>query len=210
MKLFLDGPVGKLEASLEPASHPIGSVAVVCHPHPVHGGTMHNRVVVRIARALVRHGVDVLRFNFRGAGESEGSYDAGVGEQADFLAALDFLKQQKPNAGIILAGFSFGSWVAFKAGASEPNLRALVGVGMPLTHFDFDFLAGCEAPKIGIQGEFDEFGPRRAIEDFWDRLKEPKSLTVIRDADHFFTDHITFLEQTLDTELDRLLKPRHG
>jgi hypothetical protein len=195
MNLFFDGPVGDLEAIYETAPHPSGWAALVCHPHPVYGGTMRNRVVVRIARALLAAGANVLRFNFRGVERSRGAYDGGVGEQADAAAALEFLKSRNPGAPLCVGGFSFGSWVGFKAGLSDAAVCGFLGVGVPINRFDFDFLAGSAAPKWIIQGGEDEFGDVAELERAMSRWTAPTELTVIPDADHFFSDHIADLER---------------
>lgn len=188
MKLFLDGPVGTLEAIFEPASEPAGMAALVCHPHPVHGGTMHNRVVVRIARAFSAIGADVLRFNFRGAGASQGSYDSGVGERLDAVSALEFLKAECPNVPLFVGGFSFGSWVGFRAALQEPRVKGLLGVGIPVRHFDFDFLQSNQLPKWMIQGEDDEFGSIIKVKELIESCSEPKGFSCVAGSDHFFTD----------------------
>ncbi|HMW00529.1 MAG TPA: alpha/beta hydrolase [Acidobacteriota bacterium] len=190
MKLFLDGPVGKLEAIFETAGTSAGLKALVCHPHPVHGGTMHNRVVVRIARALLAVGVDVLRINFRGTGDSEGSYDAGVGELQDALAAIHFLEQQRPGWPLIVGGFSFGSWVSFRAGLQVPQTCGLLAAGLPVRHYDFDFVSRSPLPKWVIQGEFDEFGNSRQVAAVVDTFANPKGFSFVPEADHYFSDHI--------------------
>jgi hypothetical protein len=156
---------------------------------------MRNRVVVRIARALLAAGANVLRFNFRGVERSRGAYDGGVGEQADAAAALEFLKSRNPGAPLCVGGFSFGSWVGFKAGLSDAAVGGFLGVGVPINRFDFDFLTGSAAPKWIIQGGADEFGDIAELERAMSRWTAPKELTVIPDADHFFSDHILDLER---------------
>src|SRR6202045_4431189 len=132
---FLPGPAGRLEAVLwavpqrgDAAPPPLA--AVVCHPHPLFGGTMHNKVVYQTAKTIHRFGLPVLRFNFRGAGSSEGAHDEGRGEQDDVSAALDFLAAQYPGAPLLLAGFSFGSWVGLHAGCQGPGVTDLIGLGV--------------------------------------------------------------------------------
>jgi uncharacterized protein len=204
MNITLNGPAGELEAIYDIAPVPSGWAAVVCHPHPVYGGTMHNRVVVRIARAFLAHGANVLRFNFRGVGASQGGYDGGVGEQADVAAAFEYLKTEHPDAPLALGGFSFGSWVGFRAALAESRVSALLGVGIPTRHFDFSFLYRSPLPKWVVQGGEDEFGQTEDVQNVIAACAEPKGLTVVPEADHFFTDHIDVLATELDAAVRRI------
>src|ERR1700733_9637645 len=130
--LFLSGPAGRLEALLEePEEEPLREAALVCHPHPQHGGTMHNKVVYRIARGLRRAGAVVLRFNYRGVNLSEGQYDHGIGEVEDARAALALLRSRYPSLPFSLAGFSFGSRIILKLGCEMPGVSRLIAVGFP-------------------------------------------------------------------------------
>lgn len=204
MNITLNGPAGELEAIHDFAPHPSGWAAVVCHPHPVYGGTMHNRVVVRIARAFLANGAHVVRFNFRGVGASQGGYDGGIGEQGDVAAAFQYLKNQYPGLPLALGGFSFGSWVGFRAAQSENAVAALLGVGIPTRHFDFSFLYRSNLPKWIVQGEDDEFGQPPDVKEVVESLAEPKGLTVVPEADHFFSDHIDVLATELDSAVKRI------
>ncbi|MCS7079694.1 MAG: alpha/beta fold hydrolase [Chloracidobacterium sp.] len=186
MTLLFDGPVGPLEGLYTPAPQPRGWAALVCHPHPVFGGTMHNRIVYRTAKAFTAAGAHVLRFNFRGVGASRGSYDGGVGEQEDAAAALDYLHRQHPGDQLVVAGYSFGSWVGFQAAVRRSHVAGLLGIGVPVTRFDFSFLHTVPLPKRIIQGDADDFGPVTAVEAWLSRCREPKGLTVVAGADHFF------------------------
>lgn len=160
--------------------------AIVCHPHPQYGGTMHNKVVFRTGRALRQLGMAVLRFNFRGVGRSTGSYDYGHGERADVQAAIDYLNQQYPQADIVLAGFSFGAWVGLAVGAQDARVSHLIGIGMPVNMNDFSFLVNCSKPKLFIQGSADEFGSVECMQALLLTIPEPKGLALIEGADHFF------------------------
>lgn len=199
MTFLLDGPAGPLEALYTSPPNPQGWAALVCHPHPVFGGTMHNRVVYRTAKALLGGGAHVLRFNFRGVGASRGGYDGGIGEQADASAALAYLQARHPQKPLIVAGFSFGSWVGFQSALRNPQVRGLLGVGVPALRFDFSFLHKVTLPKWIIQGAADEFGPASAVETLLTRCQEPKELTFIPEANHFFDDHQTELAEALAT-----------
>jgi len=175
--------------------------AVVCHPHPQFGGTMHNKVVFRIAAALVEHGIPALRFNFRGVGRSTGEFDAGQGEAADIRAALDALDARYPGLPLLLAGFSFGSWVGLPVGCADPRVTHLLGVGVPVSLLRTDDLAGCDKPKLIVQGEHDQYGPRDTLTAWYARIPEPKRLTIVPDADHFFTQQQSELAAALDAGL---------
>ncbi|MFQ5778499.1 MAG: alpha/beta hydrolase, partial [Terriglobia bacterium] len=151
--LFLPGPAGKLEALWEePQPARAGLAGLICHPHPLYGGTFHNKVVHHTALALQELGLPVLRFNFRGAGQSEGKHDKGRGEADDVRAALAHLTGKIPSARIILAGFSFGAWVGLRVGCEDARVEALVGVGLPADNDDFSYLAACPKPKLFVQG----------------------------------------------------------
>jgi hypothetical protein len=189
--ILLEGPAGRLEAMLwtTPASDP-RFVAIVCHPHPLYGGTMHNKVVYRAAQALHQCGAPVLRFNFRGAGLSEGVHDQGRGEEDDVRAALDYLALEFPRRPILLAGFSFGSWVGLRVGCVDARVTRLIGLGLPVDNCDFSYLHGCEKPKLIIQGGNDQFGSSVNIEALYAALPEPKQIVIVEGADHFFAGRL--------------------
>jgi alpha/beta superfamily hydrolase len=184
---FFEGPAGRIEAIIKEPAGPVARAAIVCHPHPLFGGTMHNKVVFRIARAFQNAGFAVLRFNFRGAGGSEGEHDDdGLGEQADLRAAIDFINQRYPGAEVWLAGFSFGSTVMLRAAACDDRVRALVAAGVPVSKYDFSRISRCNKPKLFVQGSLDQFGPAQDLERFFATLDEPKEMQFIEGADHFF------------------------
>src|SRR5580704_2324765 len=185
--IFIDGPAGRLESLLwTSASKNPTLAAVVCHPHPLFSGTMHNKVVYQTAKALHLRGIPVLRFNFRGTGLSAGVHDDGKGERDDVRAALDYLAGQYAETNILLAGFSFGSWVGLRVGCEDPRVTALMGLGIPVNKYGLSYLNSCAKPKLFIQGENDEFGPQADAEAFVSTLAEPKRLVVVAGADHFF------------------------
>ena len=175
--------------------------AVVCHPHPQFGGTMHNKVVFRLAVALVEHGIPALRFNFREVGRSTGAYDEGLGEADDVRAALDALAARYPGVPLLLAGFSFGAWVGLPVGCADPRVTHLIAAGAPVSLLHADDLAGCVKPKLIVQGELDQYGPRAALEQWFARLPEPKRLIIVPGADHFFTQQQSELAAALDAGL---------
>jgi len=202
--VFLEGAVGKLEAMLwtvAPGSE-LDFAAVVCHPHPLFGGTMHNKVVYQAAKALHKRGIPVLRFNFRGAGRSEGQHDQGLGERQDVRVAIDYLAKEFPSRPIILAGFSFGSWVGLRVGCEDARAIRLIGLGIPVERSDLSYLLDCKKPKLIIQGANDEFGPRKNVEAFFAKLPAPKRLEIVEGADHFFAGRLHEVAAAIDNWLD--------
>jgi len=171
--------------------------AVVCHPHPLHGGTMHNKVVFRAAKAAWQAGLPTLRFNFRGVGKSTGSFSDGIGEREDVTAALDYLGTRFPAVPVCLIGFSFGASVGLRVGANDPRVVTLVGLGVPITSTNMDFLRGVLKPKLIIQGTRDQFGSRAQVESFYGMLAEPKQLYWVQNADHFFTGKLEEVQRAL-------------
>ena len=200
---FLAGPAGRLEALLwtVPVADP-PLVAVVCHPHPLFGGTMHNKVVFQAAKALHLRDIPVLRFNFRGAGHSEGVHDRGIGERDDVHAALDYLSEEFTQRPILLAGFSFGSMVGLRAGCGDQRVSDLIGLGIPVDRSDLTYLRGCAKPKLIIQGSDDQFGARTNVEALFETLPTPKKLVFIDGADHFFTGQLEKVRAAIDAWLD--------
>ena len=196
--LFIDGPAGRLEALLEEPEDPEPRHAVlVCHPHPQHGGTMHNKVVYRIARALRRAGAVVLRFNYRGVNLSEGEYDKGIGEVEDARAALALLRSRYPDLPFSLAGFSFGSRIILKLGCQTPEVTRLIAVGFPANLSDSQSLGQCPIPKVFIVSRNDQFCAVASMEAYFDALAEPKELIWVDAADHFFGGSLDQFEETV-------------
>jgi len=157
---FLEGSAGRIEALLWTVSEKRPtSAAVVCHPHPLYGGTMHNKVVYQAAKALHEAGMPVLRFNFRGTGLSEGEHENGLGERDDVRTAIDYLAHEFPGATLLVAGFSFGAWVGLRVGCEDPRVTRLIGIGIPVAQKDMRFMRNCEQPKLFISGSQDEYGP---------------------------------------------------
>jgi alpha/beta superfamily hydrolase len=185
----LHGPAGRLEAVLNTGRLDASYAALICHPHPLGGGTLHNKVVYHTMKAFTSVGLPVLRFNFRGVGLSEGSHDHGRGEIDDARAALDWLDEhlQLP---ILLAGFSFGSFVGMRAGCGDGRVKGLIGLGIPSLAdgrtYSFEFLEDCTQPKLFVCGAEDQFGPRAAVEPMLQRAAAPKRMVWIEGAEHFF------------------------
>lgn len=171
--------------------------AIVCHPHPQYGGTMHNKVVFRAGRALQSLGMAVLRFNFRGVGKSTGSYDFGQGEKEDVRAAIAFMQRRFPGARIVLTGYSFGAWVGLQVGCTDDRVSHLIGIGTPVATNDFSFLTECRKPKLFVQGTQDEFGPIDQMEALLLAIPQPKELVLIEGADHFFTSKLEALHHAI-------------
>jgi uncharacterized protein len=192
------GPAGLLEAVLmRPAGVPVAT-AVVCHAHPLHGGIMHFKPVFRAAKALQLADLAALRFNFRGVGRSEGTHDHGEGEQGDVRAALGEMERRFPRVPRILGGFSFGSTMALRVGASDPSVHAVFALGFPAAMAgDLSFLDGCAKPRLFVQGEKDAFGDGERIRALVERLPEPRTLVVVPESDHFFTGHLDALQEAV-------------
>jgi len=200
---FLKGRAGKLEALLwTTAAAEFPFVALVCHPHPLFGGTMHNKVVFQTAKTLHLRGIPVLRFNFRGTGLSEGEHDRGHGEQDDVRAALDYLAAEFHGRPILLAGFSFGSWVGMRVGCVDARVTETIGIGLPVDNVDMSFLRGCRKEKLIVQGGNDQYGSLANLEPLFASLREPKRLAVIEGADHFFTGRLLQAGAAIDSWLD--------
>jgi alpha/beta superfamily hydrolase len=196
--LFLAGPAGRLEALLNAGSPDATHAAVVCHPHPLYGGTLHNKVVFHTTKALNSFGFPVLRFNFRGTGLSEGEHASGTGEVEDVRAALDWLEREF-TLPIIFAGFSFGAAVGLRVAYSNDRVDALIALGLPAVAvavrtevrnedrvYDFEFLRACAKPKLFVSGSRDQFGPMGKLEALVNTFADPKKLVRIEAGDHFF------------------------
>ena len=188
--LFLAGPAGRLEALLNAGSPSATHAAVVCHPHPLYGGTLHNKVVFHAMKALNGFGFPVLRFNFRGTGLSEDEHNNGIGEVEDVRAALDWLEQEF-TLPVIFAGFSFGAAVGLRAAYADPRVSALIALGLPAVAvedriYDFEFLRECTKPKLFVSGARDQFAPKGTLEALVSTFADPRKLVRIEAGDHFF------------------------
>src|SRR5260221_695737 len=196
--LFIPAPHGRLEAILkEPRDGSRAGAALVLHPHPLFGGTMHNKVVFRAAAALNDAGLVALRLNFRGVGQSTGEHDEGRGERDDARAGLDYLADHYPGAEITLCGFSFGARVGLEVGMTDNRVTRLISIGTPVDKYDFDFLDQCRKPILFVQGDRDEFGSLARLRELVARITAPVKLKVIKGAGHFFDDQLDELQQAI-------------
>lgn len=191
----IDGPAGRIEVlhRLPPRGVARWGAALVCHPHPLYGGTMHSRVTFHLARALLEAGFATLRFNFRGAGGSSGSHDEGRGELDDARAALDHLASLHPGEPLQVAGHSFGAWIGLRLGAVDGRIGRMAGAGVPVRHYDFAFLAAARRPTLLVQGEMDRFGSGEEVAALAATLGPHVRAAVVPGADHFFQGHLDVL-----------------
>jgi len=200
--LFLNGPAGRLEAVLNEGASDAKYAALVCHPHPVYGGTLHNKVVFHTMKALNHFGFPVLRFNFRGAGLSQGEHDHGSGELDDVRTALEWLDQEF-HLPMFFAGFSFGSVVGMQVACPDPRIKALIGLGLPVSPIDdrrynFNFLHQCSKQKLFVSGSNDQYAPRHELERLIESLPQPRELKIIENADHFFAGKLHEMRSLLE------------
>jgi hypothetical protein len=217
--LFLDGQAGRLEALLNAGAHDATHAALVCHPHPLFGGTLHNKVVFHTMKALNSFGFPVLRFNFRGTGLSHGEHDNGNGEVEDVQTALDRLDREF-HLPLVFAGFSFGAAVGLRAACPDARVKALIGVGTPAVPvpadageprvYAFDFIGDCTKPKLFVSGARDPFGPRAQLEALVASAAEPKKLVLIEGADHFFEGRLRELRETIESWVRQEIMKQSG
>ena len=206
--LFIPVAHGRLEAIIKEPSGDQSGVALVLHPHPLGGGTMHNKVVFRAAVALHEAGLVTLRINFRGVGQSTGEHDEGRGELDDVRAGLDYLASNYSSSKIVLCGFSFGARVGLEVGIADSRVNYLIGIGTPLNRYDFGFLKQCRKPLLLVHGERDEHGDleklRSLVAQFQTELD--LELVVIPDTDHFFEGHLNEMRDAISEWVGRKLQ----
>jgi len=218
MPLEFQGPAGRLEALLDEPAAARGvdgdgrvqsgsgagarAAVVFAHPHPQYGGTMHTKVVYQSAKALARIGCAVVRFNFRGVGQSDGAFDNGEGEKRDFLAALDFMRQRYPGVPLWAAGMSFGSWIALTAGAEQPDVALLLGIAVCSDRYDFEVVRSSGKSKFFIHGERDEITPLAQIRAFYAQCADPKELVIVDGADHLFDGKVSEVADAIEDLLE--------
>lgn len=200
--LFIEGPAGRLEALLNTGSNDATYAALICHPHPSYGGTMHNKVAFHAMKALNSFGFPALRFNFRGTGLSQGEHDNGIGEVNDVRAALDWLDREF-HLPLIFAGFSFGAAIGLRAACPDDRVKAVIGLGVPVRPVDdrsygFEFLKSCNKPKLFVSGSRDQFGPHPQLEEMVKTASEPKKFVIIDSADHFFEGRLREMREAIE------------
>jgi alpha/beta superfamily hydrolase len=199
--LLIPAPHGRLEAILKEARarSPARGVALVLHPHPLHGGTMHNKVVFRAASALNDAGLTTLRINFRGVGQSTGTHDEARGERDDARAALDYLAEHYPNQPVTLTGFSFGARVGLEVGATDERVTRLIGIGTPVNMYDLSFLKDIRKPVLFVHGDRDEFGDVERLRLLAAKLQAHTNvqLSIIEGAGHFFEGHLDEMKRII-------------
>lgn len=186
---------GRLEALYRDLQDP-AAVAVICHPHPLGGGTLHNKVVFRAARGLEQANVATLRFNFRGVGTSAGVHDEGEGEQQDVMAAVDWAVRHHPGKKLFVGGFSFGAWVASRVACDLSYVTAMFLIGTPVNKYDFGHLRSCEKPMLILHGTQDEYGDVAKVEKLGQQIRNAESV-IVTGADHFFTKQLDAVEETM-------------
>lgn len=200
----LYGSAGRLEALYRELQDPAG-VAVVCHPHPLGGGTLHNKVVFRAARGLENANVATLRFNFRGTGASGGKHDQGEGELEDVTAAIEWVRRKHPGKKLFVGGFSFGAWVASRVACDRSDVDAIFLIGTPVDKYDFGYLGKCDKPVLFLHGTEDEHGDLAKLETLIPTVPSSESV-IITGADHFFTRQLEAVEETLRSWAEEILE----
>lgn len=210
--LHLTGPAGRLEVmvDLPESGQERAGVAVVCHPNPPDGGTLHNKVVTMTARALSELGIAAVRFNFRGVGQSEGSFDEGRGEILDLLAVTDWVRKVRPDDALWLGGFSFGSWVALQ-GARQLPVKQMISIAPPVGLRAFDGVMPPACPWLVVMPEADDIVDPQKVYDWIDSLKEKPTLVRMPDTGHFFHRRLMDLRGAIKNGVRKNLPPpRHG
>jgi len=208
--VIFNGPDGRLEGRYQHSKRPNAPVALMLHPHPQYGGTMNNKVVYTLFHAFVRQGFSVLRFNFRGVGRSQGSFDRGEGELSDAASALDWLQTYNDNAvSCWIAGFSFGAWIGMQLLMRRPEINGFISVAPPANMHDFSFLAPCPSSGLIVQGDKDEVVPEPSVKKLVDKLSSQRGISidyrVVRGAGHFFQDEMDELSHHVDDYLVKSL-----
>ncbi|MBW7946262.1 MAG: alpha/beta hydrolase [Sphingomonadaceae bacterium] len=209
-EVIFPGPEGRLEGRYQPGNKPRAPVAILLHPHPQGGGTMNNAIVQAMYQSFVRRGFATLRFNFRGVGRSQGTFDQGIGELSDAASALDWLQQFNPAAPVTwVGGFSFGAWIGMQLLMRRPEIKGFISVAPPANMYDFGFLAPCPSSGLIVQGLADEVVAHGAVQKLVDKLKTQKHITItyetVPGANHFFANEMNELMGVIDAYLDMRL-----
>ena len=199
VKLFIPGPAGKLQALWRSGGQPqdFTKAAIICHPHPQYGGTMENKVVARCARVIAENGIEAVRFNFRGVGQSEGSFDGGRGERDDLGAVIEHVTAISSKARLAVVGFSFGSWIALAVGENHPAVAAIVAIAPPVRMFDFGYVNSASKPTLIVYAENDQYTPAATTKAWLESAKQPIESVLIPEADHFFGPKVDLVASTV-------------
>lgn len=210
-EVIFNGPDGRIEGRYHKSENKNAPVAIVLHPHPLHGGTMNNKVVYNLYHSFARNGFSVLRFNFRGVGRSQGKFDSGIGELSDAASALDWLQLQNPNANTFwMGGFSFGSWIGMQLLMRRPEIQGFIAVSPPAGSCDFNFLSPCPASGLILQGNQDSIVAETDVSKLVDKLSRQKhteiEYQVIAGADHFFRNRLDELNLHLDSYIKQRIR----
>ncbi|MGE0256769.1 MAG: alpha/beta hydrolase [Alphaproteobacteria bacterium] len=214
-EVIINGPEGRLEGRYTPARTPNAPIALMLHPHPQHGGTMNNRVVYALHQLYTRRGFATLRFNFRGVGRSQGSFDRGEGELSDAASALDWLQSTNPDAPACwIAGYSFGAWIGMQLLMRRPEISGFISVSPPANLFDFTFLAPCPASGLIVHGARDNLVPKQSVETLIEKVAKQKDVVIdlklIADADHFFAEQLEQIDQAVNAYMEKRTSPTKG
>src|ERR1700761_2217682 len=217
-EVIINGPEGRIEGRYQHSREANAPIALLLHPHPQHGGTMNNKIVYALFRAFTKRGFSTLRFNFRGVGRSQGSFDRGEGELSDAASALDWLQTYNPNAaGCWIGGFSFGAWIGMQLLMRRPEIDSFISIAPPASMYDFSFLAPCPSSGLIVHGNQDEIVSVESVQKLVNKLSHQRDIKIdyhiVNGANHFFNEHMAELEQAisdyLDANLARTLEPRN-
>ncbi|MGH6942193.1 alpha/beta hydrolase [Hypericibacter sp.] len=208
-EVIMNGPEGRLEGRYQPGKGSDAPIALMLHPHPQHGGTMNNKLVYTLYQVFAQRGFAVLRFNFRGVGRSQGSFDRGEGELSDAASALDWLQSVNPNARACwIAGYSFGAWIGMQLLMRRPEITGFISVAPPANIYDFGFLAPCPSSGLMIHGDKDELVPHESVAKLVQKLSNQRDIQIdyklIKGATHFFQDHLDQVSDRVDDYLEAL------
>ena len=210
-EVMFAGPDGRLEGRYHHSKEAGAPLALILHPHPLHGGTMNNRISYTMYQSFQKLGFSVMRFNFRGVGRSQGRYDGGIGEIGDAAAALDWMQTVNPShGGLWISGYSFGAFIGMQLLMRRPEIRGFISIAPPANLHDFTFLAPCPSSGLIIHGDQDKVVPQKDVQALVDKLKTQKGIIieqkVIPGANHFFDGKVEPLMQSVSTYLDKRLK----
>ncbi len=209
-EVIISGPAGRIEGRYHQNQNPKAPVALVLHPHPLHGGTMNNKITYNLYKSFVANGFSTLRINFRGVGRSEGKFDNGIGELLDATAAANWLHDQNMEATEYwIGGFSFGSWIALQLVMRRPEFENYVLIAPPATKYDFNFIVPCTSTGLIVQGGKDEITKEADSVKLSEKLAARDGASVayqlVHNADHFFSNHLKEFEEIVDSHIKHRL-----